>query len=1346
MTESLYIQLLGEFHMQQHDAALSFSPLEQALLAYLLLHRDTPQSRQQIAFLFWPDSTDAQARGQLRKLYYRMRRRLPDADRYLLAETQTVQWLPEGPYTLDVAEFERALDEAERALDEAERARDEAARARIDQALEQAVHLYHGDLLPSCYDDWIIPLRARLSQRFVHALERLIALLQEDREYERAIAYAERLLRYDPLHETCYQALMRLHALTGDRARALRIYHTCATVLQRELDVEPSPSTRQAYERLLHAEPAVPPEPDRQAPTVPVSEPSPIGLAVVTPLVGRHDEWRRLRALWQGASQGMPQAALIQGEAGIGKTRLAEELIRWVQRQGGAAYTARCYAAEGTLAYAPVVQWLRAGPLPPLEPAWRRELARLLPELLDAGPDLTPPGPMTEPWQRQRFFQALARAFLGASAEGRARRPLLLLLDDVQWCDPETLEWLHYLLRYDPRAPLLVLCTLRVEEMDDEHPLAAWLRAMRREGRLSEFSLGPLSEDETHLLASQVAKHKLDADLIACIYGETEGNPLFVVELARAGRLVAEREPECPPQGLPPRIQSTIEDRLAQLSPTARELVGLAATIGREFTFAVLAGASALAADALLRALDELWQRRVVREQGGDEYDFTHDKLRQVAYARMSEARQREMHRHVAGALETVHVADLDEVSGQVAAHYERAGEAEHAIPHHLRVAQGAAEVFANRDAADHYLRVLALLPDTVRGEQAEQRFQVLSGLGQVGIRLGQPARAAAWLADAIDLGRSLSCPVDQIARLYYWHGQALFGLRRYVDQIRAGREGLSLLELTASSVLETPESKGPASLEAALLLSMVASGYDYTGDRVRGRALWYRVADMVRELPYTPELGFVYSQVAIRYLRDKDLDGIQRWLHLVESRAASSDDELVFARIHERREQVLSRQGDLRSALDHLRQALDHIVHTGNLVERFYYTWWIAFRRLALGDFAQAELGAQRSLVRANRLDTVQHKLWASWLWGLVLLCQDNLPKAEPALDRAIHLATESENPEAEVLSDLALGRACLDRGEREAALPSYQRAAALCTPAMLANWRAREMYAYGRIFAAVLNGLEGAFSDRAAFCAFCRQLPGWAPFHDGTQLSPDLSELALGQWFLESAEPDPLPGAVDPPIDERFQGWNADALPEGWTWHDPFGDCRYAFQNGLVIEAANGRGLWKLNQSAPRILAPLPSLSSGAASGVVLETVCAPADVDKPAMGGLLIWVDAKNYLRLDRGLSGPNEITLLGCLEDRDVLLGRGRLPPAPAGAGAPGRLERAWLRFEWRAGRVRALCSADGETWYTAGAVDLPWSADAQFGVYACGDIDRCIHHGAYPDGAALRFALLRCWIE
>src|SRR5262249_16225455 len=157
-------------------------------------------------------------------------------------------------------------------------------------------------------------------------------------------------------------------------------------------------------------------------------------------------------------------------EAGIGKTRLAEELLTWAGRQGIATAVAHCYAAQGPLAYAPVVAWLRSGALQAhlttLADVWLTEVTRLLPNLLEERPDLPRPGRLTESWQRQHFFEALVQAIL------LSKQPLLLLLDDVQWCERETLEWLHYLLRFDPQAPLLLLGTVRSEEMTAEHPLA----------------------------------------------------------------------------------------------------------------------------------------------------------------------------------------------------------------------------------------------------------------------------------------------------------------------------------------------------------------------------------------------------------------------------------------------------------------------------------------------------------------------------------------------------------------------------------------------------------------------------------------------------------------------------------------------------------------------------------------------------------------------------------------------------------------------------------------------------------------------------------------------------------
>ena len=451
---TLQVSLLGDFRLI-HDEQLVTSvntPRLQSLLTYLVLHRGAPQSRHHLAFTFWPDSTEAQALTNLRNLLYHLRRALPDADDFLHIDGQTVQWRTGTSFALvDVAEFEGALARGERSQQDGDK-------AGLQSSLEEAAVLYRGDLLPSCYADWILPERERLRSSFVRTLERLVLLLEDEREYQSAISYAERLLRHDPLHEATYRRLMRLHALMRDRAGALRVYHTCTTVLQRELAVDPSPATREMYDRLLNA--------DRPLGhgTPPAT---PIGPAAALQLIGRQHEWLRLREAWQTTSTGRSHFALVAGEAGIGKTRLVEELIQWAGRQGITTAATRCYAAEGVLAYGPVVSWLRSHPLPPLEPVWRSELTRILPELLVQDPDISPPGPLTEGWQRQRFFEALARAILPPT------QPLLLSIDDLHWCDRETLEWLHYLLRSAPKAQLLVVGTLRPEETDENHPLPA---------------------------------------------------------------------------------------------------------------------------------------------------------------------------------------------------------------------------------------------------------------------------------------------------------------------------------------------------------------------------------------------------------------------------------------------------------------------------------------------------------------------------------------------------------------------------------------------------------------------------------------------------------------------------------------------------------------------------------------------------------------------------------------------------------------------------------------------------------------------------------------------------------
>ncbi|MCB0058441.1 MAG: AAA family ATPase, partial [Caldilineaceae bacterium] len=270
------------------------------------MHHGVPQPRARIAFLFWPDTSDSQAQTNLRQLLHAVRQRLPAAEAHIDFGDRTIHWRADSPAAVDLLRFDIAVKRA---------AREEAPGERI-VSLRAGVDAYGGELLPGSYSDWLLAARERLAQQYATLLEQLVDLHEARRAYAEAIACAQRLLTHDPLHERTYRVLMRLHALTGDRAAALRVYHTCASMLVRELGVEPSPATRELYERLVStAGEAVPPSPAEAS----------------IHLVGRQPEWQALQGAWRAAARGGVRCVVLSGEAGIGKTRLGAEFLTWLE-------------------------------------------------------------------------------------------------------------------------------------------------------------------------------------------------------------------------------------------------------------------------------------------------------------------------------------------------------------------------------------------------------------------------------------------------------------------------------------------------------------------------------------------------------------------------------------------------------------------------------------------------------------------------------------------------------------------------------------------------------------------------------------------------------------------------------------------------------------------------------------------------------------------------------------------------------------------------------------------------------------------------------------------------------
>ncbi|MFW5942767.1 MAG: AAA family ATPase [Chloroflexota bacterium] len=726
---TLSVHLLGGFRIYWGEAALSdrFKPRLQALIAYLLLHKESALSRQQVAFHFWPDTTEAQARANVRKSVYRLRQSFPEVDEYLELQGATFSRRAGTPLWLDVAEFETALEAAAGA--------DVSQRASLLQA---AISLYKGDLLPDLYDDWVLAARERLRRRYLHALQALAKLHEQQRDYASGIALVRQLLRQDPLVEEGYRHLMRLQALNGDVAGALRTYHRCARQLEQELGVEPGQATQQAYRRLLDR---------REEPQVAVARHT----RRQFPLVGREEAWGRLLDAWKLVAAAGPQVVVISGEAGVGKTRLAEELLRWTDRQGIPTLSAACFASETPLPLQPIGDWLRSqaveSALPGLAPRWRSELARLLPELLAADSALETPQPMTESWQQQHFFMALAEAVTAAG------EPLLLFLDDLHWADAETLDWLHFLAQQKGDHRFLLVGAVRTEELAPDHPLLSWQEALARLLRVHAIALERLGPADTAALAASVLGRSLPEERAASLHRETEGNPLFTVEMVRAG-LSGEGAP------LPEKMRSVIEIRLNRLSTPAQEAAALAAVIGRRFAFPLLQAASPQSEIELLDSVDELWQRQIIREHGEDAYDFSHDKIRQVALEQLSGIRRRWWHGRVAEALEQLSAGDLESVYGQLAAHWEGADRSERAGEHYLLAARAASRLYAHQEALAHLRQALALLP-----ANDARRTDIYAYMGEASMALGQFEEAATAFQEAANRTDDVAARVHNLAR-----------------------------------------------------------------------------------------------------------------------------------------------------------------------------------------------------------------------------------------------------------------------------------------------------------------------------------------------------------------------------------------------------------------------------------------------------------------------------------------------------------------------------------------------------------------------------------------------------
>ena len=801
------VSVLGEQALvdDQSASVRTRSSRAVALVAFLAFHAGSPQARQRIAALFWPDSTDAQALTNLRRELHYLRRVLRD-DRSLVVTPRELCWQDSGTCRVDLRVFET---ERKAALAAAAAGDDEGVLEHAAAALAE----YRGDLLPNGYDDWLLEARSELKRQCVDLCDLLCAARTRAGDLARAIDVVRRRLQLEPLEETGYRTLMRLQADLGDRAGAVSTYHHCASVLERELGVDPDAATRAVFERLI----ARPPDGVRATGSAPGRR----GPATV-PLIGRSAELGMLEAAWRAAVAGEPGFALVRGGAGVGKTRLVVEIAAMARKQGAVVAGSRCFGTSGRLALAPVADWLRNPAIESataaLDPAWRAEVDRLVP----AGGHGSGTGAMADAWQRYRFFEGLARALHAVG------RPLLLVLDNMQWCDQETLAFVTFCLTQPDDAQLLVAGTARDDSRGDTPDLADWTVRMRATGLLTELPLNPLETADTARLARSVSGEALAETDAELLHATTGGFPLFVIEALR-GSADLRGTP------LPSADLSTVlRKRLEAASSEARDVAGLAAAVGTNFSLDLLTEASDLGADEVVAAVDELWRLRIMRVFR-DGYDFSHDLLRETAYAEVSPPRRWLLHRRIAQGLELLHASDTDTVAAQLADQYSRGGRPERAVEYYRRAADVAAGMFAHAEAIRLHKKALAVIAGVPAGRDRDSReLAVLEQMaaplnakyGYSSLELERTLKRSIALAEALGRRDSLVKGLVALWATRFVQGHTSDGYRLSLRALDLAEPGSELSALAHFGVGGSAVSLGmPAEAIRHLELAAKASG-----------------------------------------------------------------------------------------------------------------------------------------------------------------------------------------------------------------------------------------------------------------------------------------------------------------------------------------------------------------------------------------------------------------------------------------------------------------------------------------------------------------------------------------
>lgn len=1043
----LRVQLLGPFGVWVDGQAVPPTawPSRKAcqLLKILITCRERAVASDELIEWLWPDLAPDSARNSLWVALSRLRHLLePGAGRgestLILSQPPGYRFAPASGCDIDVDRFLAHL-EAGRACQR------QGEWTGAADAYRAAEALYGGDYLADDpYEEWAIPQRERLRTAFLDGEEALATCLLALGRCDEALAHARLALAQDACRESAWRLVMEAHYRAGDPAQALQAFARCRAALAQELGVDPRPETLTLHTHILQH-----PIPMRPK-TTPARSHHPATPSFRLPFVGRGREGLQLSDALSLAMAGRGAVLLLAGPPGIGKTRLLEELAGLAITRGAQVLAGRCYELEQNAAYAPLVEALRdllpafAALPPPCPLAQLAVLTPLLPELRQLWPGLPPHLPLPADEERTRLLTTLAQVIPGCAYN----RPAVLLLDDLQWADPSTLQALHHLGRQTGDRALLVVGAYRSTRVDAGHPLTALREQLARLGVLTEIPLPALAPDDVALLLDLLSDEQDSAALAEQLHRETEGHPYFLAEVLRtfmqerlvtvsksgrwrvaeeaAGRLAAGWP-------IPPTVRAAAQGRLDRLPLDDRRLLDHAAIIGRAFSLPLLARLLDQPESALAECADRLVAKGFLQARLPDSYEFGHELMRRAAVEALSEPRRRLLHRQAAEAL-----AAMDAEAGSVATHYAASNRPWLALEPALAAAEAAARVAAFEEASAWCQQALAIAE--THPAALPPGFRTRLHLQQRALWYYQGDLAHSLVADraALDAAR---CEGDAAAEL-----EALWHLAH--DETQAVAGGLSGLQARAVAL---SHALGDPAAEARSLARLGSDTGFLAAPAERGAALdaLDQALDLARQVGDPRLLHYVLCEFWGVGRLPAARAALEEALTLVRRLADPHEEVGTLAKLAD----LLTRQGDFPAAAHYGREGLALAEQVGNPTYGAWNQRALGYALAALGEIDQG-LAHLEAAARTFAAHDWRAMLAGTLLReGLIQQAAGSPERAAPALARVLALSQETAEIYEEAYARAVLGEVRLTLGDSAAGACDLD-AAAIALPRVSLPW----------------------------------------------------------------------------------------------------------------------------------------------------------------------------------------------------------------------------------------------------------------------------------------------------